>query len=401
MYQPITIFIGIRYVFNNKHTLFEKSTFFLSAIGIFIGILSLIIILSIMNGFEYKLENNIIKFIPHALVTNNIENIDPDKNPVSSIKLKGIRNISSLITAEVLLQSKHNISIANMLGIQSYHNHEPLIKYLINKDPVIIKSGSYQIILGAALALKMRVNKGDKVNLIIPSVNYFTILGRIPSNKIFTVGGIFDSHSEADEYQIIINQTDAAKIMNYNIKHITGWRLFLKQPLDINHFSNQKLPSGLILKDWREKKGELFQAIQIEKNIMTILLSLIIIVAAFNIISSLNLIITEKRNDIAILKTLGLTKKQIIAIFMIQGSITGIIGVFLGVLLGILITNNLNYILSRISWLFDLTIYLPIYIDYCQILIISLMSIFIILLSTIYPSWYASSIEPNEIMKYE
>ncbi|WP_025475729.1 FtsX-like permease family protein, partial [Yersinia pestis] len=179
-----------------------------------------------------------------------------------------------------------------------------------------------------------------------------------------------------------------------------GWRLFLSQPLSVDSLSQQSLPEGTVWKDWRDRKGELFQAVRMEKNMMGLLLSLIIAVAAFNIITSLGLLVMEKQGEVAILQTQGLSRRQIMLVFMVQGATAGVIGALLGAGLGVLLASQLNTLIPILGVLIDGAT-LPVEIDPLQVTVIALLAMVIALLSTLYPSWRAAAAQPAEALRYE
>ncbi|AKC32123.1 lipoprotein-releasing ABC transporter permease subunit LolC [Candidatus Pantoea carbekii] len=402
MYQPVVLFIGLRYVCARSLDRFNRLVFWLSSLGITIGVFSLIIVLSVMNGFQIDLESNILGLIPHALITSKTGSINPKELPTKMIKLPGVTHIEPLTTSNVVIQSATNISIGVMVGINPNEQY-PLVPFLVNTQQSSLQPGKYKIILGQRYADELNVKIGDHLYLIVPSVNQFTPIGRVPSQRIFTVAGTYNTNNEIDNYQIIVNQKDASNIMHYPSGNITGWRLWLKNPLYVDNINIKlkELPAGLVWKDWRENKGALFQAVRMEKNMMGLLLSLIIVVAVFNIITSINLLIIEKQAEIAILQVQGLTYYQIIAVFMIQGASSSIIGTSLGTLVGILLTSQLHNLMPTILGSFlNIKVTLPVQINYYQVISIILISISIALLATFYPSWRAAAIQPAEALRY-
>lgn len=187
-----------------------------------------------------------------------------------------------------------------------------------------LEPGKYNVILGEQLASQLGVNRGDQIRVMVPSASQFTPMGRIPSQRLFNVIGTFAANSEVDGYEMLVNIEDASRLMRYPAGNITGWRLWLDEPLKVDSLSQQKLPEGSKWQDWRDRKGELFQAVRMEKNMMGLLLSLIVAVAAFNIITSLGLMVMEKQGEVAILQTQGLTPRQIMMVFMVQGPALGL-----------------------------------------------------------------------------
>ncbi|KAA5970717.1 lipoprotein-releasing ABC transporter permease subunit LolC [Pantoea sp. M_9] len=399
MYQPVALFIGLRYMRGRASDRFGRFVSWLSTIGITLGVMALVTVLSVMNGFERELEGNILGLMPQALITSDKGSIDPQQLPADSLKLQGVTRIAPLTTGDVVLQSAHNVSVGVMLGVNP-DEPDPLTPYLVNTQQQVLQAGKYNVILGEQLAAQLGVKRGDALRLMVPSVSQFTPVGRLPSQRIFTVAGTYAANSEVDGYQILVNQQDASRVMRYPAGSITGWRLWLEKPLSVDALSTQPLPQGTVWKDWRERKGDLFQAVRMEKNMMGLLLSLIIAVAAFNIITSLGLLIMEKQGEVAILQTQGLTRRQIVAVFMVQGASAGIIGALLGALLGVLLASQLNTLMPVIGLFLDGAA-LPVDINPWQVVIIALISMTVALLSTLYPSWRAAAVQPAEALRYE
>ena len=399
MYQPVALFIGLRYMRGRASDRFGRFVSWLSTIGITLGVMALVTVLSVMNGFERELEGNILGLMPQALITSDKGSIDPQQLPADSLKLQGVTRVAPLTTADVVLQSAHNVSVGVMLGVNP-DEPDPLTPYLVNTQQQVLQAGKYNVILGEQLAAQLGVKRGDALRLMVPSVSQFTPVGRLPSQRIFTVAGTYAANSEVDGYQILVNQQDASRVMRYPAGSITGWRLWLEKPLSVDALSTQLLPQGTVWKDWRERKGDLFQAVRMEKNMMGLLLSLIIAVAAFNIITSLGLLIMEKQGEVAILQTQGLTRRQIVAVFMVQGASAGIIGALLGALLGVLLASQLNTLMPVIGLFLDGAA-LPVDINPWQVVIIALISMTVALLSALYPSWRAAAVQPAEALRYE
>jgi len=378
---------------------FGRFVSWLSAIGITLGVMALVTVLSVMNGLEHELEKNTLGLMPQALITSDTGSINPQQLPASSLHLSGVSRVTSLTTGEVVMQSARSVGVGVMLGINP-DEADPLTPYLVSVRQQQLESGQYNVIIGEQLAGQLGVKRGDQVRLMVPSASQFTPMGRIPSQRLFTIIGTFASNSDVDGYQILVNQQDASRLMRYPAGNITGWRLWLDKPLQVDSVSQQTLPKGLVWKDWRERKGELFQAVKMEKNMMGLLLSLIVAVAAFNIVTSLGLLIMEKQGEVAILQTQGLTRRQIVAVFMVQGATAGIVGALLGALLGVLLASQLNNLMPVIGAFLDGAA-LPVEISLTQVATITLTAIVVALLSTLYPSWRAAAVQPAEALRYE
>ncbi|MGL9750457.1 MAG: lipoprotein-releasing ABC transporter permease subunit LolC [Symbiopectobacterium sp.] len=400
MYQPVALFIGLRYMRGRASDRFGRFVSWLSAIGITLGVMALVTVLSVMNGFEQELEESILGLMPQAVVTTASGSLDPQALPASSLStLQGITRIAPITTGEVVLQSARSVAVGVMLGINP-DEPEPLSRFLKNTSLTQLQAGEYQVILGDQLASQLGVKRGEQLRIMVTGASQLTPVGRIPSHRLFTVAGTFAAGSEVDGYQMLVNQQDASRLMRYPTGHITGWRLWLEKPLDIVAFSAQPVPQGLVMKDWRERKGELFQAVRMEKNMMGLLLSLIVAVAAFNIITSLGLLVMEKQGEVAILQTQGLIQRQIMAVFMVQGGSAGVVGALLGAVLGTLLASQLNTLIPALGLLLDGAA-LPVHIDAVQVVTIALVTMIVALLSTLYPSWRAAAVHPAEALRYE
>lgn len=400
MHQPVALFIGLRYMRGRASDRFGRFVSWLSTIGITLGVMALVTVLSVMNGFERDLEQSILSLMPQALVTTPQGELDPARYPASLLKgLPGVTRVAPLTSGDVVLQSPHSVGVGVMIGVNP-QEVDPLDRYLSGVSQQQLQPGQYRAILGSQLAASLGVKAGDRVRLMVPSASQFTPMGRIPSQRIFTVIGTFNADSEVDQTQLLVNQQDASRLMRYPLGHISGWRLFMQRPLDIEALVAHPLPEGLVWQDWRARKGELFQAVKMEKNMMGLLLSLIVAVAAFNIITSLGLLVMEKQGEVAILQTQGLTRRQIMSVFMVQGASAGIIGSLLGALLGALLASQLNTLLP---WLGDMLGggTLPVDIHSGQVITITLVAMLLSLLSTLYPSWRAAAVHPAEALRYE
>lgn len=378
---------------------FGRFVSWLSTIGITLGVMALVTVLSVMNGFERELQNNILGLMPQAILSSANGSVNPQQLPESTIKLQGISRVAPLTTGDVVLQSARSVSVGVMLGIDPAQK-DPLTPWLVNVKQTDLAPGKYNVILGEQLAGQLGVNRGDQLRVMVPSASQFTPMGRLPSQRLFNVIGTFAANSEVDGYQMLVNIQDASRLMRYPLGNITGWRLWLNEPLKVDELSEQTLPEGTKWQDWRERKGDLFQAVRMEKNMMGLLLSLIVAVAAFNIITSLGLMVMEKQGEVAILQTQGLTPRQIMAVFMVQGASAGVIGALLGAVLGVLLASQLNNLMPVIGVLID-GASLPVAIEPMQVMGIALVAMFIALLSTLYPSWRAAATQPAEALRYE
>ncbi|WP_024487087.1 ABC transporter permease, partial [Serratia fonticola] len=230
MYQPVALFIGLRYMRGRASDRFGRFVSWLSTIGITLGVMALVTVLSVMNGFEKDLENNILGLMPQALITSKQGSINPEQLPASAVQnLHGVTRVTPLTTGDVVLQSARSVAVGVMLGVDP-QQPDPLTPYLVNVKQQQLQPGEYNLIIGEQLAGQLGVKRGDQLRLMVPSASQFTPMGRIPSQRLFTVIGTFHANSEVDGYQLLANQQDASRLMRYPAGNITGWRLFLQQP---------------------------------------------------------------------------------------------------------------------------------------------------------------------------
>ncbi|WP_430875548.1 lipoprotein-releasing ABC transporter permease subunit LolC [Gilliamella sp. G0441] len=400
MFRPLAFYIGLRYVYGQKTDGFGRFVSWLSMIGILLGSLGLILVLSVMNGLEDQMQNSILKFLPQAQITTSQGRVNVNNTPSTPFeKLKGVVHVTELVTSDVVLQSEHSITVSTLMGIKP-NEGDPITDFIYSGSISDLQAGKYNVILGQTLANQLGVSVGDKIRLMVTDASQVTPVGRIPSQRLFNVAGLFSVNHDINQALIYVNQYDAKNLLRYPADTITSWRLFLEKPLKIAEVTNTPLPEGLQFKDWRVKRGELFQAIKMEKNVMGLLISLIVIVAAFNIITSLSLLVMEKQGEVAILKTQGLSRFQIMSIFMIQGATSGVIGTILGSVFGLLLAYYLNEIMQALGLSFA-GIKLPSLIEPTQIVFIIIGLLMLSLLSTLYPAYRAAKIQPAEALRYE
>ncbi|MCE0492858.1 lipoprotein-releasing ABC transporter permease subunit LolC [Vibrio salinus] len=402
MYHPLAIFIGLRYLKGQSSDKFSRFVSYMSTAGIIIGVLSLVTVLSVMNGFEAQLKQRILGVLPQAVVSQQDGKTDySGKPPQQFVRWSVAKQPTPIVRSEAVIQSKTELSAGYMLGILPQLD-DSVRPYMIGGSVRRLVSGKYNIILGYRLARELNVSIGDTVRLMVTEASVFTPLGRIPSQRNFTVAGLFNTGSDVDGQVMFINMTDAQKLLRYRKSQISGWRLYFHDPFDITSSAFTSLPDGWHWSDWREQRGELFQAVSMEKNMMGLMLGLIIAIAAFNIISALIMVVMEKQSEVAILKTQGMSNFQVLSIFIVQGASSGVVGALIGGVAGVLTASNLNHILMFVGA--DLLSFggeLPILIKPTQIVVVEVLTIFLSIIATLYPSYRASRIKPAEALRYE
>ena len=410
------LWIASRYTrFKNKNN-FISFISLTSIIGIALGVMALIIVLSVMNGFQSELKTRILSVASHLEISKPGNIIQDWQNLQSKIKTQeGVKDSAPFVESQVMLAlGKYNRGVI-IRGIEpSLEGNVSDINLKIVEGAYSLEPNKFNILIGVDIARTFSLSVGDKITVMSSQSNY-SPAGMIPRLKRFVVSGIFEigMHSY-DSGLVLINMQDAQKFFQMG-SGVSGLRIKindLNQTKSISSKLKKYLHSvdQLYLSDWTMQHANLFAAIQMEKKVMFIILTLIIAVAAFNIVSSLVMGVTEKKGDIAILRTLGASQKSIMYIFIAQGSLIGIIGTFFGVLFGVLISINIDVIIPFIENLFNTQflskdIYyiskVPSKLLVSDIYVIGLMGLFLSFIATIYPSYKASKINPAEALKHE
>lgn len=402
MFHPVSTFIGLRYLRGRSGDRFSRFVSYMSTAGITIGVMSLVTVLSVMNGFESQLKSRILGVLPQAIVSNSDGHTVRSDTPPEFVRaLSPSSTPTPIVQSEAVIQSAESLSAGLMVGIDPNLDRS-IATHLYAGSAGELQTGAYRILIGQTLARGLDVSVGDKVRLMVTGASQFTPLGRIPSQRLFTVAGIFNTGSDIDGQLMMVHIDDAAKLLRMKSDEMSGWRLYFDDPFMVSELGQKSLPEPWQWQDWRDQRGELFQAVRMEKNMMGLMLGLIVGVAAFNIISALIMVVMEKQSEVAILKTQGMQNHHILAVFMVQGASSGIIGAFIGGGLGVLLATNLNALLDAAGIaLFAVGGELPIVISWPQILLVVLLAIALSLAATLYPSYRASSVKPAEALRYE
>ena len=415
MFKPLSLFVGLRYTRAKRRNHFISFISLTSMLGIVLGVAAMIIVLSVMNGFEKEMRTRILDMISHLNVTN-YENRIPDSPAImkKSTAHPRVLAAASYIQAEGMLIHGSNVNGSVIRGIVP--EQEAKVSRVGEKMEVGILSdlrpGKYNIVLGYDLANLLGVNVGDKITMVTPSVNV-TPAGILPRLKRFTVSGIFHiGMYQYDSAMALIHLNDAQKLFRMP-GMISGVQLKVDDLFAAPEIAQELRLNGLEeywVRDWSSYHANWFRAVKIEKRMIFLLLLLIVAVAAFNIVSTLVMMVTDKESDIAILRTLGASPSTIMRIFMVQGSVIGVIGTILGGVVGVLIALNLAQVVSAIETGFgfkviDPSVYyisdLPSDLQWADVWGICLAALSISLLATIYPARRASKTQPAEALRYE
>ncbi len=415
----LDFWVSRKILINGSKNRFLSFIGFSSILGISIGVMALIVVMSVMNGFHFELKKRILDATSHIEITGGLDNQDEINQLIKKITdLKHVKAVSPYVSGEGLLSNRSVNRGVLVKGIDpQYENNVNQLLNKVVKGSKKFSSKPFEIIIGVDLARLLGVDIGDDVSLLIPKLN-FSPIGNYPTIKKFHIVGIFDAGIyEFDSSLALIDYQDAQKIFFKNQK--TKFSAMQIQLKDSNKTLNVESDIKKILIDlninsfinnWTNKNKNFFSAIQMEKRVMAIILTLIIAVAAFNLVASLAMSVQDRKKDIAILMTIGFSKFQIIRIFIFQGFIIGFMGSLLGLFFGVVIASNINTIVPFIEGLFNIQflskdIYyineLPSIIIPMDIVFVILVSIILSLFATIYPSQMAAKLNPGEILKNE
>ena len=359
------LFIAFRYWRTKSADRFGRLVTNLASLGITLGVMALVIVLSVMNGLENMQKRNLLSHLPHAIIapqeghfTQNEKLTLPDF----------VQKSTAINRANVIIQSQSGIQAGQLIGVTKAEDDPLLDEQAVAER---LPAGEFKVLIGSQLAHKLNLSIGEKIRLMITENSQYTPMGRIPVQRLFEISGIYPSQSSASEYTLFANLTDVGRLLRIAPEEVQGVRLFLQDPFQVTELAQTFDEAHYQISDWREQKGEFFQAVRMEKNMMGLLISLIIIVAISNIVTSLSLMVVDKQGEIAIVHTQGLQKRSVMAIFVFQGAIVGVIGAFIGGGLGVLISHYLDQIVA----LFNPMLLLPIEISSTQVAVIITSSI--------------------------
>ncbi len=424
MFKPLSVYIGLRYVRAKRRNHFISFISLISILGIALGVWALITVLSVMNGFEKELRERILGMASHATVEGIYEPLQNWKIVSDAASQhRRVLGAAPYVEGEAMLSNGQVSKGILVRGIdpEAEKTVSEVGTKMVSGQLSDLHSKSYNIIIGIELAMnlfgtaqidEMRERGENSVTVIIPQA-VVTAAGVIPRFRRFNVVGVFEvGMNEYDSALAIMHMGDAARLYRLGDK-VSGVRLKLDDIFAAPTIARElveKLPGGYMVQDWGQKHSNLFKAINLEKRMMFIILSLIVAVAAFNIVSTLVMAVTDKESDIAILRTLGANPGTIMGIFIIQGAFLGIIGTSLGVLAGIPTALNVESVVAALETMLGMKFLSPdVYyiselsadLHWDDVFIIGTASLLVTLLATLYPAWRASRTQPAEALRYE
>ncbi len=418
---PFELFVGLRYTRAKRKNHFISFISLTSMIGIALGVAALIVVLSVMNGFQAELRNRILGVASHLEITGANNQLSDWPTLAKQVKTEPkVIASAPYVMAQGMLSYGQAVQGAIVRGVLPAQEDKvaDLGRHMKAGKLDDLRAGEFNIVLGADLAQLLGLTVGDKVVLMAPQ-GQFTPTGVVPRIKQFKVAGLFQiGMYEYDAGLALIHIDDAAKLYRMG-DNVSGLRLKLDDLFDAPTMS-AKLSQSLTQKsqnanayfitDWTQQHANFFKAVQLEKRVMFIILTLIVAVAAFNIVSTLVMAVTDKRADIAIMRTFGASPRSIMSIFIVQGALIGVIGTLLGAAIGVIIALNIDTIIPFIENLFHVQflakdVYyisdLPSKLEWPDVITIIVMSFVLSLLATLYPSYKASKINPAEALRYE
>ncbi|MGV3627737.1 MAG: lipoprotein-releasing ABC transporter permease subunit [Betaproteobacteria bacterium] len=409
------LFVGLRYTRSRQRTKFISVISLISVIGIALGMTVLITVLSVFNGFQREVRSVMLNSLPHAQITGLGENLaDWERIAAMAAKHPNVVATAPYVSSQGLLTNGGTVRGVFLLGVDPAQESRvsEIAAHMRAGALADLRSGEYGILLGAPLARGLGVRMGDRVVLVVPQ-GQVTPAGILPRLRQFTVAGIIDSgHYKIDSSLALLHIEDAQRLYRMD-SQVSGVRLKLDDLFRARQVIRDllaTLPPEVSVSDWTQFDPTYFRAVDLEKRMMSLLLFFIIAIAAFNMVASLYMVVREKQADIAILRTMGASPGEVMRIFMVQGTLIGVIGVGCGIVFGIVSALNVAAIVGFIEHLFNVKfmpqeVYqiadLPSELQILDVVLTALVAFALSVLATLYPSWRASKVNPAEALRYE
>jgi lipoprotein-releasing system permease protein len=416
MFSKLEFLIAFRYLRSKRKEGFISITAIFSFVGIMIGVATLIIVMSVMNGFRYELMDRIIGANSHLTIYSKENKIDEYQQLVDEIKkINEVQSSSAVIESQAMLSTsfKNSGSLIKSAKFEDLKNKKIISENIISGSLEAINDKN-SVLIGSTIAQNLNLKVGDPIKIISAKISN-TIVGAIPKIKTYQVGGIFSSGLyEYDSTTVFVN-FEMAQIHFGFRDSASAIEIFVKNPAALDSVKEKIYPilagsENFYAVDWQDSNASFIEALKVESTVMFFILTLIILVAAFNIISSMIMLVNDKNKNIALMRTLGMSRNSVMKIFLICGSSIGFVGTFFGLLIGVLFSANINSIKIWLESATDTTLFnpaiyflstLPAKIFISDIILIVSMSLLISFLATIYPAYKASKANPAELLRYE
>lgn len=412
MLKNIPFYIGLRYTRAKRRNQFISFVSAFSLLGMALGVMALIIVLSVMNGFDREMKQRILSVIPHGFIDQQPQMQDWQAVARQVEQHPEVVATAPYIGGFALISYDRGVESIQLQGIlpEAENRVSVLEQHMIVGSSTDLRPGEFGIVMGRLLARSLGIAPGDKVNLTLSDIN-ITPAGVFPRTRPFTLVGVFEVGAQVDQTLAMIHIDDAKRLFRYQGVqglHVKVTDIYRAGPV-MGELAGD-FGESYTVKDWSQTQGSLFQAVKMEKIVIAALLCIIIAVAAFNIVSSLVLMVADKRSDIAVLRTLGLNARQVMAIFVVQGSAVGVAGTLIGALIGCVVAQTLNRIMNFFEALFGWQIFnpdvffitqLPSVLMWQDVAFICGLALTLSVVATLYPAYRAAKIEPAEALRYE
>ncbi|MFB8831396.1 lipoprotein-releasing ABC transporter permease subunit [Azotobacter sp. CWF10] len=414
MFRPLAVFIGVRYTRAKRRNHYISFISLASMLGLALGVLAMIVVLSVMNGFQKEMSSRILGMVPHAAIVG-AQPLDDWRGPARiAQEHPQVRGAAPLTELDGMLSYKGSMQPIQIQGIDPHE--EPKVSIVANHLQqgrlADLAPGEFGVVIGEITARRFGLQVGDKLTLIVPELSD-NRGGITPRMQRLNVVGVFKIGAELDGSLALIHVADAAQLMRWQPDQVQGVRLAMRDLYQAPQVAAEiagKLGAAYHHVDWTQTQGSLFSAMKMEKTMIGLLLLLIVAVAAFNIVATLIMVVADKGADIAILRTLGATPAQIMAVFMVQGTVIGAFGTLIGAVLGVLAALNVS---GLIAWLESVSgrqilssdiyfvSYLPSDLQALDVALVCTAAFVLSFFATLYPSWRAARTQPAEALRYE
>jgi lipoprotein-releasing system permease protein len=416
VFHPLPVFVGLRYVRTRRQGFFVSFISWISMAGVCLGVAALITIISVMNGFEGELRSRLVSLTAHATVTGSPERLTRWQDVAARLAgVPGVVGVAPYVDVQAMIGRSGTLEPVILHGVdaQAEQRVSTVQQHLLQGSLAQLRPGTRAMILGRVLAWQLGAEVGDELTVMVPGRDMLAAGGK-PTLQTFTVSGVFEvGLQDHDGSLALVSLADAADLTGAATRAPEGLRVrfddVMRAPASLDALERAAGP-GLHARDWSQEHAAYFRAIRIEKTMMSLILLLVVAVAAFNIVAALVMVVNEKRSDIAILRTLGLAPRGVIAVFLTQGLVIGAVGTLLGLVLGVLVAANVGTIVPVLERVFgfhvmDPTVYyitaIPSELRVPQIATITAVAFVLTVLATIYPAVRGAATEPAEALRYE